>query len=97
MATFYGIKKSSICIDCAKSGGNCSWSSKFIPVVGWEADFIEGGMSGGSMRLSSYRVKSCPLFEKDREAPKGTKILTRSEIFYQKLISGGKDDDKAGM
>lgn len=97
MATFSGIKKSSICLDCKKSGGNCSWSSKFIPVEGWDAEYIEGGMSGNSTRLPSYHVKSCPEFQKDREAPKGTRVKTKSDLFYQKLISGGKDDDKTGV
>lgn len=95
MAMFSGIKKSSICLDCKKSGGNCSWSSKFIPVEGWDAEFVEG--SKKAVRLPSYRVKSCPEFQKDREAPKGTRVITKSELFYQKLISGGKDDDKAGV
>ena len=93
MATYSGHKKSSICIDCANSGALCSWSRNFVPVEGWEAEYVEGG----ALRYPSYRVISCPQFKKDREAPKGTRVLTRSEMFYKTFILGGKDDDKTGV
>ena len=93
MFTFSGLKKSSICIDCAKCEAKCSWSSRFVPVEGWEAEYVEGGPN----RLPSYCVISCPEFEKDRETPKTSYVPTRSELFYKMLISGGKDDDKTGL
>ena len=97
MSVFLGHKKKSICIDCANSGALCSWSRDFVPVEGWEAEYVEGGMHGNNTRLPTYCVKSCPQFISDREAPKGTKVLTRSEMFYKAFILGGKDDDKKSV
>ena len=44
-----------LCWDCAKACGRCSWSSNFVPVDGWEA--IPCG--------KSYEVVRCPEFEGD--------------------------------
>ena len=90
-------RKQSLCIDCVRSGGSCSWSSRCEPVEGWEAEYVEGGTHGNNTRLPTYCVKSCPQFKKDREAPKGTKVLTRSEMFYKAFILRGKDNDKTGV
>lgn len=56
-------KKGSICLDCKKSGGLCSWSHHLEPVKGWEAEYKTGSPKNG--KASSYRVISCPLFESD--------------------------------
>ena len=86
-------RKKSICIDCVRSGGSCSWSSRCEPVEGWEADYIGGG--GG--RLPSYCVNSCPLFEKEKPRSQTTWPKYKSDEFYRHLIAGGKDHDKAGV
>lgn len=51
-----------ICWQCIHTYGTaCSWMAAHIPVDGWEADkvFMYNG------RVVSYKVKSCPNFEKE--------------------------------
>lgn len=54
----------SICGDCAKSVGFCSWSSRLIPVKGWNARPVERRLCGGGKAIG-YAVTECPLFELD--------------------------------
>lgn len=64
------IKSKTKCWDCANACGRCSWSSRFIPVPGWDAIKVP---LGKSVRMPSddpedqftYIVKSCPLFSAD--------------------------------
>ena len=70
-------KKETICPDCKNcvpnpdTGAGCSWSMRFEPVEGWEAEpTIILGMelpSGGFEEIPSYRVDSCPLFVSDKD------------------------------
>lgn len=58
----------SICWDCKKATGFCSWSREFKPVEGWEADktLITGqGCDGRQIIVDSYCVHQCPLFVHD--------------------------------
>lgn len=57
-------KKNTLCWDCAKNGGLCSWSENFTPVEGWEAvptKIQAYGHADGV--IDSYKVISCPEFE----------------------------------
>lgn len=57
-----GKGKSSICIDCVKSCGLCTWSSKLKPVKGWTAKPIKRVTK--DKIYDGYLVTECPLFEK---------------------------------
>lgn len=50
-----------ICWDCKKSGGRCSWSASHIPVEGWEAK--ETWIKLPEKVLPSFCVIRCPEFE----------------------------------
>lgn len=50
-----------ICWDCKKAGGLCSWSSNHTPVEGWEAK--ETWIKFPEKVVPSYCVLRCPEFE----------------------------------
>lgn len=53
------------CWDCKNAVGGCSWSSRFIPVDGWDArETTIRGVPAGA-RTPSYHVISCPEFVPD--------------------------------
>lgn len=55
-----------LCWDCSKACGDCSWSRKHnpVPVNGWVA--TPKKIYSSKIRLSqSYIVHSCPLFDRD--------------------------------
>lgn len=54
-------KQDTICWNCKKSGGRCSWSSRYIPVKGWEAK--ETWLKLPEKIVPSYCVLKCPEFE----------------------------------
>ena len=53
-----------LCWECARAYGLCSWSKDFIPVAGWDATPTQ------NKRTSSYNVHSCPLFIKEKRRVK---------------------------
>ena len=60
-----------ICWNCAKSTGNCSWSREFTPIDGWKAkktilNLGYSAYSGRPKKAASYIVKKCPEFEPDK-------------------------------
>lgn len=57
----------SICWDCRKACGGCSWVDEFIPVKGWKAcqKPIKAEHNGQDLILGSYLVRSCPEFIRD--------------------------------
>jgi hypothetical protein len=56
----------SICWDCRRATGFCSWSREFEPVQGWVAEPTEiKSDKAGTGTVSSYEVRKCPLFEMD--------------------------------
>lgn len=63
-----GHKANSLCWQCKRAYGLCSWSDRFVPVKGWEAEptVIQGEKKGRKPEISSYDVKKCPLFIQDR-------------------------------
>lgn len=52
-----------ICGNCKRSSGRCSWSAKFVPVEGWEA--IPSRVAGNSGYQDTYIVLSCPKYEEN--------------------------------
>ena len=57
-------KKTTLCWDCAKNGGLCSWSKNFTPVEGWEAIPTKINARGYDYyEIDSYKVVKCPEFE----------------------------------
>ena len=57
--------RTSICIDCKKSTGLCSWSKKFKPVEGWEAKEVKRSSWGYPQGFVGYKVIRCPEFERE--------------------------------
>ena len=57
-----------ICWDCKRATGFCSWSEKFIPVEGWKATptkvKIVNRQNGENIFTDSFIVHECPLFER---------------------------------
>jgi hypothetical protein len=62
-------KKATLCLDCNTPSFACPWKFKYKPVDGWDA--IPHKMSLSNKKtVTTYIVKSCPLFERDvREKP----------------------------
>lgn len=65
----------SICFDCRRALGGCSWSEidpeterpRFQPVPGWTAEpsVIYAGSKRAADHVNSFRVTACPLFVPD--------------------------------
>lgn len=55
-------KHSTLCWDCEKACGKCSWSKKFIPVEGWVATPTKVSI-GENQYIDSFDVYECPEFE----------------------------------
>lgn len=58
--------KTTLCWECAKNGGLCSWSKNFTPVEGWEAiptKIQARGAYNEHGEIDSFKVISCPEFE----------------------------------
>jgi len=55
---FY-MNTATICWDCAKAIGGCSWSNSLKPVKGWTAVKVK------KTETESFRVIKCPEFERD--------------------------------
>jgi transcriptional regulator NrdR family protein len=60
----------SLCWECKRATGFCSWSREFEPVKGWKAvpTTINSDSKGRTPVIESYEVKKCPLFEKDERS-----------------------------
>lgn len=56
--------KGTLCWECQKATGMCSWSKSLIPVKGWTAD--DGKMNIDGRPVESYFVHACPEFERDK-------------------------------
>lgn len=57
-------RKGTLCWECQKATGMCSWSKSLIPVKGWTAD--DGKMNIDGRPVESYLVHACPEFERDK-------------------------------
>lgn len=63
-----GPKQPTLCWDCARAYGGrdtgCSWSRRFVPVKGWDAEptVMHAGSAG---ETESYCVRKCPEFVRD--------------------------------
>ena len=68
----------SICIDCAKSGGLCAWSSNFQAVPGWKTQKVLRRDIHNNPQYST-RVIKCPFFESEKYG--GGKANVRNMLF----------------
>lgn len=59
-------KKHSLCWDCAKACGRCSWSNyrEHLPVPGWLAETTKLRMNNNTY-ADTFLVIDCPEFERD--------------------------------
>lgn len=66
-------KEPSLCWDCRRAVGGCSWSRSFQPVEGWEAEPTRLALcrEGKQYVTSSFYVTRCPLFERDEKKRMG--------------------------
>lgn len=59
-----------LCWRCRKAapstqaGTGCSWSRRFQPVPGWEAEATQMWVGGERGTVPTFRVVKCPEFEK---------------------------------
>ena len=62
----YVPKPRTLCWDCAKAMGGCSWSNHWDhePVPGWKAEKVELKVERGVF-IESYVVIDCPEFDRD--------------------------------
>ena len=74
-----GKGQASICAECEKSCGLCTWSSKLKPVKGWTATKVKRRNHDGQM-LTGYCVIACPLFEPTERDAEICKPWTDEEI-----------------
>ena len=58
-------KHDTLCWDCDKAGGRCSWSHSFTPVEGWKAVPTKVYIGGEKKDkwIDSFDVYECPEFE----------------------------------
>lgn len=54
-------KHLTLCWDCEKSFGRCSWSKDFVPVENWKAEPTK--VRTHYSYIDSYDVYECPEFE----------------------------------
>lgn len=63
-------KATSLCWTCVRScpipGIGCSWSRRFRPVDGWEAEQTLLQSANGKRSITSYCVCTCPLYIEER-------------------------------
>ena len=61
------MNSGTLCWDCARAYGTCSWSRKLEPVKGWEAaeTIIRARTQYGNNPITSYCVTYCPEFVRD--------------------------------
>jgi hypothetical protein len=57
--------RETLCWECARATGGCSWSREFIPVKGWKAKKTKIKDERYYRYYSSYLVLKCPLFVPD--------------------------------
>lgn len=92
--------KASICFDCGKACGRCSWSRyddekhrpAFEPVPGWVAEKVMLKLNSGHGKAhvtETYRVIECPEFEPEGERKSDYLMLTpdQSEAFVRNIKS----------
>lgn len=81
----------SICARCANCCGRCSWSAMFVPVKGWDAEPTIINISG-VRSITSFLVKSCPMFRSDATRHTRTIRTDRVVPFCMALILSGIRD-----
>ena len=86
-------RKQSLCIDCVRSGGSCSWSHLLQPVEGWVAEETVIRSTAGT--TTGYRVISCPKFERGPE--RDVRIKSGRYEYFKNLIAGGGKDGKENV
>ena len=59
--TFPQKEHDTLCWDCKKNAGRCSWSKNFTPIKGWKA--IPTKIKSDAKETDSYDVYECPEFE----------------------------------
>ena len=60
------MAKHTLCWDCAKACGGCSWSNhlEHLPVPGWQAEDTKVRMNNDTYE-PSFIVLACPEFDRD--------------------------------
>lgn len=75
------------CWTCTKYLGGCPWSARFEPVPGWDAEPVEKSGNNTNPPISTYDIKSCPMYVNDGSLPpeeRGRKPVKRKEPGNQK-------------
>lgn len=57
------------CWTCLRYCGGCPWSARFEPVPGWDAEPVEKSGNNTNPPISTYNIKSCPMYENDGSIP----------------------------
>ncbi len=60
-------KRTTLCWSCGRFSGRCSWSARFEPVEGWEAEPRRLSLGARGSMVQSYTVYRCPQYERDSE------------------------------
>lgn len=72
-----------ICWDCAKARGECSWSVDLVPVEGWTA-LPTIRKPGTKDEMRSYLVIDCPEFKRDAWNGGATRLEEHEERHKKK-------------
>ena len=65
-----GKASDTICWECAKACGGCSWSVNFTPVEGWTAENTVNAAG-----VKSYIVQECPEYVKEKRENRDPEML----------------------
>ena len=80
-----------ICWDCQKATGGCSWSRGFEPVEGWKAVPTKAYGKSTSEKerwIDSFDVYECPEFVLDERCEKMREILFRGKTDKGEWVEG---------
>lgn len=72
-------RSKTICFECRKACGGCSWARDFIPVEGWDATPTEIYIEKAEP-LCSYEVRSCPEFCPDIKRDNDWETLRKEAV-----------------
>ena len=95
-------EKTTLCWHCrnavpSAAGAGCSWSRRFQPVPGWEAEETKIWVGGDRRTVPSFRVVRCPEFQAERIGQKKAAAQMRRRMWDTKRAEQLKAEGKSNL